>query len=137
MTGPGAPDPAEAKDGPTPADRRRDTYIQLPHWLEDDPRYGRIYHSDLALATYIRMHMIADRMWPSAGVIPRGIKAKAMGPLVEAELITVAGHDRYRVPAVEDLRARRKAAGHAGGQASVTSRRDRSTDSANDPTDRG
>lgn len=65
-------------------------YVRVYH---DDLRrdYPKVYADDAALATWLRLLVLIDKMWPSAAELPRSVRAKPLATLIDAGLVTVDG----------------------------------------------
>jgi hypothetical protein len=65
-------------------------YVRVYH---DDLRrdYPSVYADDAALATWLRLLVLADKMWPSTPELPRSVRPKALATLTVAGLIVVDG----------------------------------------------
>lgn len=86
----------------------------------------RVYHEDLiehfpaiwddnpALATWLRLLVVADKLWPSPGEMPQGVSRTALAKLVEVGLVQLLPKHRYRIRGLDADRSRRRdAAKHA------------------------
>jgi hypothetical protein len=98
-------------------------YIRVYLGIPDDPRFATIYGDDHRLATWLRLLMGADAVWPSTPAIPRSVGEDALAALVDAGLVELLPHDHYRIHGLDAERERRSAQGRAGGLASGASRR--------------
>ncbi len=73
-----------------------------------------VWNDDRALATWIRLLALADKMWPSSAELPRGTSMAAVGRLVSAKLVETVGAYGYRIPSLDKRRtAARNAASTA------------------------
>lgn len=91
--------------------------------MSDDRKYVRVYYNDLirdypdvwasdaALATWLRMLATADPMWPTPPELPRSVRAKPLGDLVDASLVSVDGAHRFQMKGMDAERTRRSDAG--------------------------
>jgi hypothetical protein len=86
----------------------RDPYVKVYYRIADDERFGRVYNNDAALATWLRLLILADGMWPAAAPIPRGVKAVAFNLLVDVGLIDLANNGHaYRIHGMDAERGKR------------------------------
>lgn len=86
---------------------------------DNDRKYVRVYYNDLIrdypevwsdndqLATWLRLLATADPMWPTPPELPRSVKARALGRLVDASLVSTVADGRYRMKGMEAERTRR------------------------------
>lgn len=110
-------------------------YVRVYYSIIDDPRFVGIYDDDHHLATWLRLLLVADAMWPAPAPVPAGTRRPSLAALTAAGLIELQGSGRYRIHGLDAERERRAAAGRAGGLASGASRR-RSTTDEQPPNDR-
>ena len=98
----------------------RDAYIAVPHAIAEDDRFEKIYGDDARLATWLRLRLAADRAWPAPAMLPP-LEPEIVADLVDVELIEIVSNGRYRVPGLDEARAKRieaaRIAGLASGQA--------------------
>lgn len=81
-------------------------YIRVYH--DDLQRdYPAIYADDACFATWMRLLVIADKMWPTCPEIPRSVRARPLGILVESGLVEIEGH-YYRIRGHNAERQRRQ-----------------------------
>jgi hypothetical protein len=73
--------------------------------VADDPRFERVYRNDAALATWLRLLILADGMWPANAPIPRACKDAPLRLLEEVGLIEIVGDD-YRIHGMNAERTR-------------------------------
>lgn len=86
---------------------------------EPDRKYVRVYYNDLIrdypeiwadndrLATWLRLLATADPMWPTPPELPRSVKPRVFGQLVDSSLVTTAGEGRYRMKGLDAEREMR------------------------------
>lgn len=85
------------------------TYSRVYHSLVDDPMFERVYGNDKALATWLRMLLIADAMWPvSAPMPPRNPTVRL---LIDCGLVVEKSGGRYTIRGLNAERERRSANG--------------------------
>lgn len=89
----------------------RAPYSRVYWSVMDDPKFATVYDDDAALATWLRLLISADAMWPSPAPLPRGVKSRPLGVLVTAGLVDLATGDRYRIHGLDSERTRRSDAG--------------------------
>jgi hypothetical protein len=77
----------------------------------DDPKFANVYDDDAALATWLRLLIGADAMWPAPAHLPRKVKSRALDVLVKAGLVDLTTGDRYRIHGLEAERTRRSETG--------------------------
>jgi hypothetical protein len=76
--------------------------------------HAPIWDDDKALATWIRLLALADKIWPSPAELPRGASKSAVDRLIGAGLIEADGPHRFRIPSLDKKRdAARNAASNA------------------------
>lgn len=85
-------------------------------------KYVRVYYDDLAhefpevyaddalLSTWLRLLVVAERMWPAPPELPRAVRSRALGRLVEYELIELLPAHCYRIRGLDAERTRRQTA---------------------------
>jgi len=89
-------------------------YSRLYHQITDE--FPDIVDDDACFALWVRLLIIADQAWPSTGILPYGVKRKALDRLIEAELVTVTV-PRFRVRGVDKEREARAARAKASAEA--------------------
>jgi len=89
------------------SDRR---YVRI---YDDDLRrdYPHIWRDDRALATWVRMLAVADKMWPTPPELPRSVRAAPLAALVKAGLVVLMPEDCYRIRGHDAERIARSNAG--------------------------
>jgi hypothetical protein len=126
----------------------------------DDRKYVRVYYNDLIrdypdvwadndqLATWLRLLATADPMWPTPPELPRSVKPRVLGRLVDSSLVTTIADKRYRMKGLDAERtmrgdkARSAAAmrwhskGTSDGNAEAMPKRERAETSRDEPTAR-
>jgi hypothetical protein len=81
------------------------TYCRVYHEIVDDPKFRRVYDDDAALATWLRMLLIADAMYPASAPMPATTPAVEL--LLRVKLIQRRPGNRYIVTGLERERAMR------------------------------
>lgn len=83
------------------------TYCRVYHEIVDDPKFARVYGNDAALATWLRMLLVADAMYPASAPLPR--RNSAVSLLVEVGLVEERPGKRYVIRGLQAERERRSA----------------------------
>ena len=78
-------------------------YSRIYHSIVDDPKFERVYENDHALATWLRMLLVADAMYPVSAPMPH--RNPSVRLLIDCGLIVPQSLNRY---AVKGLRAERE-----------------------------
>lgn len=80
---------------------------------DDDLRrdYPHIWRDDRAIATWLRLLSIADKMWPTVPELPRSVRAHPLSMLVDAGLVELMPEDCYRIRGHDAERIARSNAG--------------------------
>lgn len=97
-----------------------DPYSRL-YWRFRD-EFPDVYQDNDALATWLRLLLIAEGTHPSAADLPRKVKPSVLTKLVDEGLVTLFPGDRYRIKGLSGERERRSEAARTGGIASGRSR---------------
>ena len=78
------------------------------YWsIVDDPDFESVFGNDAALATWLRLLIVADGTWPATAPLPRNVRAAPLKLLVDHGLISILPGDRYRVKGLDAERQRR------------------------------
>lgn len=92
---------------------------------ETPPPFVRIYYGKLqkeyplvlydptALATYVRLLIVADQAWPAKPVLPTATRRADLELLRKGDLVTVGDHDIYTIKGYHKDRAKRQATARA------------------------
>lgn len=88
-----------------------------------DPKFDTVYPNDRNLATWLRLLIYHDAVFPALPPIPEGTSRAALTELVRVGLVELCGYRQYQIHGLPAERARRAEAGRAGGVASGLSRR--------------
>jgi hypothetical protein len=99
-------------------------YARVYHEIVDDPKFRKVYDDNDALATWLRMLLIADAMYPASAPMPE--LSTAVELLLRAGLVKRRPGNRYIVTGLEREREMRSQYGrnaaavrwHSGGNAS-------------------
>ena len=81
------------------------TYCRVYHEIVDDPKFRRVYHDDAALATWLRMLLVADAMYPASAPMPEMTPSVAL--LLRVKLVQRRPGNRYIVTGLEREREMR------------------------------
>lgn len=84
-----------------------DPYVRVYTSIISDPKFEGVYGDDKALATWLRLLLIADSMYPAPGHLPLRVDMKAVEKLAKAGLIDLLPGDLYRFHGLEKERGRR------------------------------
>ncbi len=82
-------------------------YVRVYH---DDLRrdYPDVYGNDAALALWLRLLVLADKMWPILAELPRSVRKAPLTMLVERGLIRVDERGAYTVKGYNAERSKRQ-----------------------------
>lgn len=84
-----------------------DPYVRVYTSIISDPKFAGVYGDDKALATWLRLLIIADSMYPAPGHLPLRVDMKAVEKLAKVELIDLLPGDLYRFHGLEAERESR------------------------------
>lgn len=79
--------------------------------------FPEVYADDAALATWIRLLVVAEKAWPLTPELPRSARAKPLRVLVDAGLVAIGPDFTFALRGHAAERTRRTAAGSAGAHA--------------------
>jgi hypothetical protein len=86
-------------------------YCRVYYSIQDDPKFEGIREDDHHLATWLRLLMVADAIWPASANLPAAARRASLKALVAAELVDLLPGGRYRIHGLDAERgARREAA---------------------------
>lgn len=89
-------------------------YVRVYYRVLDDPQFEGIYEDDHHLATWLRLLMVADQMWPGLPPIPAGVRPASLRALTAAGLVEAMPRHCYRIRGLDAERtARRNVASYA------------------------
>jgi hypothetical protein len=88
-----------------------EAYSRLYHRFQSE--FPTIYADDHALASWVRLLLVADASWPMRPPVPRSVKAKPLAALVDCGLVVLEG-DAYTVRGLDAERSRRRDAARVG-----------------------
>lgn len=89
----------------------RAAYSRVYWTVIDDPKFELVYDDNDALATWLRLLLIADQAHPAPAHLPRGARAAVVNKLAKAGIVDLLPGDRYRIHGLAAERAWRKAEG--------------------------
>ena len=95
----------------TAAPRDDAKYVRVYYRITDDPKFADIYGDDRHLATWLRLLIVADGMWPVAPPVPRTVRKPSLSALVRAGLVDLMPQDCYRIHGLDAERAMRSQSG--------------------------
>ena len=98
-------------------------YARVYYSVRDDPKFVRVYSDDRLLATWLRLLIEADGLYPAPASIPRSAQPAALRVLVEVGLVDLCGADLYRIHGLASERSRRNAAARSRWNAPASSAR--------------
>lgn len=87
-------------------------YARVYQSIVDDPMFERVYDNDHALATWLRMLLIADAMWPTSAPMPS--RNPTVRLLIDCGLVIPKPGNRYSMRGLDAERERRSALGRIG-----------------------
>ena len=96
--------------------RESEPYTKVYWSITDDPLFADVWLDDRALATWVRMLVDADAMYPRQPKLPPRV-TPAMKHLIEVGLVIPTSMGRYTVLGLEKERERRSARGRAAAHA--------------------
>lgn len=91
-------------------DDRRYARFYYPEFIRD---YPTVYSNDAAFATWMRLLVVAEQMWPMPSELPRSVRSRPLAVLVEAGLVTVDG-TAFRLKGHDAERSRRRDSARKG-----------------------
>jgi len=84
-------------------------YSRVYHEIVDDPAFEKVFDNDRALATWLRMLLIADAMYPVSA--PMTTRNPTVRLLIEVGLVIEKPGNRYTIRGLQAERERRSAPG--------------------------
>lgn len=91
-------------------DDRRYARFYYPEFIRD---YPTVYRNDAAFATWLRLLVVAEQMWPMPAEIPRSVRSRPLAVLVDAGLVAVDGTS-FRLKGHDAERSRRRDSARKG-----------------------
>ena len=92
----------------------RAPYSRVYWAISDDPKFASVYDDNDHLATWLRLLMMADALWPASAQIPANARKASVKALADAELIDFVAGGRFRVHGLDAERGRRREAARTG-----------------------
>ena len=89
---------------------RRYARFYYPEFIRD---YPTVYSDDAAFATWMRLLVVAEQMWPLSMELPRSVKPRPLRVLVESGLVATDG-TFFALKGLDAERTRRRDAGRKG-----------------------
>lgn len=89
-------------------------YVRVYYAVINDPKFEHVFPHDSRLATWLRLLLVADALYPASAPIPQGTKRAALDALIECGLVEPVGSNQFRICGLAAERERRSAAGRAG-----------------------
>lgn len=84
-------------------------YVKVFQSIVDDPQFSRVFDNDHALATWLRMLLMADAMYPASAPMPP--RNPTVRLLIDVGLVLQRPGNRYSIRGLETERERRSAVG--------------------------
>lgn len=91
-------------------DDRRYARFYFPEFIRD---YPAVYRDDAALATWLRLLVVAEQMWPMVAEIPRSVRPRPLSVLTDAGLVATDGTS-FAIKGHDAERTRRRDSGRIG-----------------------
>lgn len=91
-------------------DDRKYARFYFPEFIRD---YPAVYRDDAALATWMRLLVIAEQMWPMPPELPRSVRPRPLRVLTLAGLVAVDG-TTFQLKGHDAERTRRSESGRIG-----------------------
>ena len=86
---------------------RRRRFMQVPHGIEDDPRFADL--TNAGWGVYYRLRHLADLAYPDPATLPRWCRDRDVRPLETVGVVERIGPERYRLAELDDARAEESA----------------------------
>ena len=98
-------------------------YCRVYYSVKDDPKFETIFGDNNHLATWLRLLMAADAIWPASPDLPGSARKASVQALVSAELVDLLPMGMYRIRGLDAERgARRDAARVSAGHRTPSER---------------
>lgn len=88
-------------------------YCRVYYTVKDDPKFETIYTDDHHLATWLRLLIAADAIWPASADLPAAARKASVSALVAAGLVDLLPSGRYRIHGLDAERGSRRDAARA------------------------
>lgn len=92
-------------------------YSRVYWGIRGDRRFVGIYTDNNHLATWLRLLIAADAVWPAPADLPRSARQASVSALEAAGLVELLPGDLFRIHGLDAERERRASAGRAGASA--------------------
>jgi len=83
-------------------------YCRVYYSIKDDPKFEGIREDDHHLATWLRLLMAADAIWPASPDLPASARRASVRALVAAGLVDLLPGSRYRIHGLDAERGARR-----------------------------
>lgn len=88
-------------------------YCRVYYSIKDDPKFDTVRGDDHHLATWLRLLMAADALWPASPDVPASASRASVKALVAAELVDLLPGGRYRIHGLDAERGTRRESAQA------------------------
>ena len=92
-------------------------YCRVYWSVRSDPKFATIYSDDANLATWLRLLIAADALWPEPADIPGSCRRKPYQALVSAGLVDDLGRGQFRIHGLDAERSVRSEQAHRASSA--------------------
>jgi len=82
-------------------------YCRVYYSIKDDPKFESIFDDDRHLATWLRLLIAADAIWPASPDLPASARKQSVAALVAAKLVDLKSGGRYRIHGLDAERGAR------------------------------
>lgn len=72
-------------------------YVRVYYSIIDDPKFATVYDNDRHLATWLRLLMTADPVWPASAQLPASAKPASVAELIRVGLVDLTSGGRFRI----------------------------------------
>jgi hypothetical protein len=86
-------------------------FVRVYYSIIDDEKFATVYADDRRLATWLRLLIAADAMYPAPAPVPRACHAPTLAHLVGLRLVELVGAEHFRVVGLAKERSGRYAGG--------------------------
>lgn len=94
-------------------------YVRVYYSIRDDERFAGLYEDDKCLATWLRLLLAADAIWPAPADLPASANRKAIALLANAGLIHLLPGRLFRINGLDAERTARRERAQIGGYANA------------------
>ena len=85
------------------------SYVKVYQSIVEDPMFEHVFNNDHALATWLRMLLVADAIWPVSAEMPR--RNPTVQLLIRESLVIQRPFNRYSIRGLDAEREHRSASG--------------------------